>query len=158
MSSRALSNVPIGLIAGAGLLLSTGPITAQVQSQMLQVQARIGETCTVTSATLDFGQSLDTQAITDAEGSIEIDCQSQTELAVGLSGGSPRFMSNGSQSFIEYQIFQNATRTTPWIEGSPVPATITGSGSVPVYGRVPVQTNGQPTGLYTDQVQITLVF
>ena len=59
MSSRAWSNVPIGLIAGAGLLLAAGPVAAQVQSETLTVQARIGDVCTVTSASLDFGAAID---------------------------------------------------------------------------------------------------
>ena len=59
MSSRAWSNVPIGLIAGAGLLLAAGPVAAQVQNETLTVQARIGDLCTVTAASLDFGPGID---------------------------------------------------------------------------------------------------
>ena len=43
MSSRAWSNVPIGLIGGAVLLLAAGPVAAQAQSETLTVQARIGD-------------------------------------------------------------------------------------------------------------------
>jgi spore coat protein U-like protein len=42
--------------------------------------------------------------------------------------------------------------------GEQVAATINGSGSVPVFGRVPSQVNGHGPGLYTDEVTITLVF
>ena len=53
-------------------------MAAQAQSEKLQVQARIGELCTVTSASLDFGPGIDIEEETDAEGSIEIDCATET--------------------------------------------------------------------------------
>jgi spore coat protein U-like protein len=160
MASRACSNMPIGLIGGAILLLAAEPVAAQVvQSQTLQVQARVGEACTVTSATLDFGQSVDTEVGKDAEGSIEIACQSTTDLDIGLSGGGLRFMTGPGENVIEYQLFQDPSRLIPWNEGgTPKPETITSSKSVPVYGRVPVQDDSKPPGVYTDEVTITLVF
>jgi spore coat protein U-like protein len=158
MTSRAWSNVPIGITAMAGLLLAAGPAAAVVQSETLKVQARIGEACTVTSASLDFGQAVDPEVGKDADGSIEIVCQSETTFGIELSGGSPRFMTDSGENVIEYRLYQDPARTNLWNGGTSVSATISGSGSVPVYGRVPEQTNGQPPGVYTDEVTITLVF
>ena len=164
MTSRAWSNVPIGLAAFA-VLVAAGPAGAQVQNETLRVQARIGEACTVTNATLDFGQSLDLDANTDANGSIEIDCQSETPLGVELDGGlTPSGTSNrnmlqgGAGAPILYTLFRDSQRSVVWGAGDQVAATINGSGSVPVYGRVPSQGNGHAAGLYSDEVTITLTF
>jgi spore coat protein U-like protein len=162
MSSRAWSNVPIGIAVVTGLLLAAGPAGAQVQSQKLTVQARLGELCTVTSASLDFGQALNLAVNTDAAGTIAITCASQTALNVRLDGGlnssfNGRAMKNGS-SFILYSLYRDSARAQLWDIGQQIPATINGSGTVPVYGRVPSQTNGHASGVYMDEVTITLVF
>jgi spore coat protein U-like protein len=165
MTSRFRSNVPIGLAAIAGLLLAAGPAQAQApQEQKLLVQARIGELCTVTSASLDFGQSINPEQDTDANGTIAISCAANTSLNVELDGGlqpgfgGARTMKNGS-STLTYGLFKNAARTDSWDAGGRVPATITGgTGSVTVFGRIPDQANGHAPGLYTDEVTITLIF
>jgi spore coat protein U-like protein len=163
MSSRAWSNVPIGLIGGAVLLLAAGPVAAQVQSETLTVQARIGDLCTVTAAALDFGPGIDNEINNDAQGSIEIDCVANTPLEVELDGGlrpdfgGGRAMSDGASN-LTYLLFKDSARTQLWAAGDRVPATIDSAGSVPVYGRVPVQGNSHAPGLYTDEVTITLVF
>jgi spore coat protein U-like protein len=164
MTSRAWSNVPIGLAAISCLLLAAGPAAAQAQNPTLLVQARIGEVCTVTSASLDFGDAIDTQANNDASGAIEIDCLSETDLSVQLDGGihgqfGNRAMSDGNGSpQLLYLLYKDAARLQAWTVGDLMAATINGSGSVPVYGRVPSQPNGHGPGLYTDEVTITLVF
>jgi spore coat protein U-like protein len=163
MSSRALSNVPIGIAVATGLFLTAGPAAAQAQSQKLLVQARIGELCTVTSASLDFGPGIDIDVDNDAQGSIAIDCAAETPLQVELDGGlrpdfgGGRAMSDGA-STLTYLLFKDAARTQLWVAGDRVAATISSTGSVPVYGRVPIQSDGHDPGLYTDEVTITLVF
>jgi spore coat protein U-like protein len=165
MSSRAWLNVPIGIAVVAGSLLAADPAGAQAQSQKLTVQARIGELCTVTSASLDFGQALNLAVNTDANGTIAITCASQTALNVRLDGGlhagfNGRTLAKtgGGGNPINYTLYKDPARTQLWDAGQQVAATINGSGSVPVYGRVQQQTNGHTSGLYTDEVTITLVF
>jgi spore coat protein U-like protein len=164
MSSRAWSNMPVGLIAGAGLLLAAAPAAAQLQSEKLTVQARIGEACSVTSASLDFGQEVDLDVNNNAVGAIEISCAASTTFSVALDGGLNFQPITGSRTLagtggsISYGLYKDTNRTTPWGVGESVPATIDGEGSVPVYGQVPSQSNGHDPGLYTDEVMITLVF
>jgi spore coat protein U-like protein len=163
MSSRAWSNVPIGIVVMTGLLLPAGPAAAQAQSQKLTVQARIGQVCSVTSASLDFGQALNLLVNTDAAGSIAITCASQTPLNVRLDGGlnggfNTRNMVKTGASPITYNLYKDAARSQVWLAGDQVAATINGNGTVAVFGRVPSQTNGHPSGVYTDEVTITLVF
>jgi spore coat protein U-like protein len=161
MSSRFRSNVPIGLAAIAGLLVAAEPAGAQSpQDEKLLVQARIGELCTVTSASLDFGQDVNLGANTNGEGTIVIDCTIQTGFDVALDAGShpigtARAMSDGSSS-IFYTLYSDAGRQNEWTVGALVPGE---SGEpVPVYGRIPAQENGHSPGLYTDEVTITLSF
>jgi spore coat protein U-like protein len=164
MSSRAWSNVPIGIAVVAGSLLTAGSVAAQAQGEKLQVQARIGELCTVTSASLDFGSAIDITVNTNAEGSIEIECASATVFDVQLDGGQApgfsgeRVMSNGASPPLNYFLYKDAGRSQLWAPGDEVPGPEGGTGTVPVYGRVPVQPNGHAPGLYTDEVTITLVF
>jgi spore coat protein U-like protein len=164
MSSYAWSNVPIGIAVVAGSLLTADSVAAQAQSEKLQVQAFIGELCTVTSASLNFGSSVSIEENTDATGSIEINCATETSLGVELDAGlhfSPTFgfraMAGGGNDLM-YILYKDAGRSTQWDPGQQVTATIDGPGSVPVYGRVPIQPNGHEAGLHTDEVTITLVF
>jgi spore coat protein U-like protein len=66
-------------------------------------------------------------------------------------------MSDGA-SQLKYFLFKDSARSQFWATGDQVSTTVTGTGSVPVYGRVPIQTNGHAPGVYTDEVTITLVF
>lgn len=163
MSSRAWTIVPIGLFVG--LLLTAGPAAAQVQTETLTVQARINEACTVTSASLDFGQGIVLDEDTDAAGSIEISCAGGASLNVALDAGQnfmPLFGSRtmaGAGGQIMYSLYKDSGRTQAWNVGDPVQAAISsGTGTVPVYGRIPEQSNGHSAGLYTDEVTITLSF
>jgi spore coat protein U-like protein len=67
-------------------------------------------------------------------------------------------LQGGGGAPILYHLFKDPQRAAVWNAGEAVAATINGSASVPVYGRVPSQGNGHSPGLYTDEVTITLVF
>lgn len=161
MSSRAWSNVPIGIAAIAGLLLAAGPAAAQVQDQKLLVQATVGEVCTVTAASLDFG----TYAFSDINqsGSITIECLTPTALSVALDGGQAgngnglRTMTNGSSQII-YGLYKQPGET--WNDGDSVPSPTATEHTVTVHGQIPSSLNGGALadGSYTDEVTITLVF
>jgi spore coat protein U-like protein len=163
MTSRAYSDVPIGLAALAGLFLAAAPAAAQVQSEPLRVEATVAGSCNVTSASLIFG-AIDLGADNDADGSIDISCTTNTpfsiELDAGINDGSGnlRWLSNGV-STIEYNLYQDSNRALAWPAGTPVSAPIAGTGSVPVYGTIPQNgTAEHGPGLYTDEVTITLSF
>jgi spore coat protein U-like protein len=165
MSSRIRSNLPIVLAAIAALLLAAGDAAAQIQqNQKLQVQAFIGELCTVTNASLDFGSAVDPDTNTNTEGEMEINCATETTFDIQLDGGlnfSPsigaRAMTGGGSNLL-YLIYKDAARSVLWGANESVPATIDGTGSVTIYGQVPSQPNGHASGLHTDEVTITLNF
>jgi spore coat protein U-like protein len=162
MQCRIQSSLEISLLTVVGLLLSAGPVAADTSEGTLEVRAVVGDQCTVTSASLDFGSGYD-GSIVNATGSIDINCVTETELTVELDGGlhattgGTRAMVNG-ESQLFYNLYSDSSRSNPWDSGITVGATISGSGSVPVYGSIPAQGNGHTAGVHTDSVTITLAF
>lgn len=164
MSSRTRWNFLLGAAALGGLALNVSSVAAQsVQTQKLRVEASVGDVCSVTAASLDFGSEYDASAVVNATGSIEINCLVPTTLDVALdggqqgNGGGQRTMSNGSAT-LAYILFTNAPSGDAWETDEAVEATITGTQSVPVYGSVPASQSITADGLYSDEVTITLIF
>lgn len=166
MSWRAGSKLPIGIAAAVGLLATANSEAAEhVQDQKLTVQAFIGELCSVTAASLNFGDGVSHLETTHAVGSIEITCATDGPVGVALDGGlkpggsaGGRAM-QGAGSDLAYVLYSIGQQQGPWAAGEEVQAEIiNGSGSVPVYGTIPGQANGQAPGLHTDEVLITLNF
>jgi spore coat protein U-like protein len=163
MSSRAWSNVPVGIAVVAGLLLTAGPATAQVQTPKLQVRATVGEVCTVSAASLDFGSYA--SALLHKSGSIAIQCLTPTAVTVALGAGQAgngngiRTMKNGSSSIL-YQLFKDAGFSVAWDTGGTVSSPINANHTVPVHGKIDpsLNTGSLANGNYTDDVTITLSF
>jgi spore coat protein U-like protein len=163
MSSRAWSNVPIGIAAVAGLLMTAGPAAAQVQTPKLQVKATVGQVCTVNTASLDFGTYASAQL--NKTGSIAITCLTPMAVNVALGAGQAgngsgiRTMKNGS-SELKYQLFKDPGFTVAWETDSTVVSPSTANHTVSVYGRItPTMNPGTlANGVYTDDVTITLSF
>jgi spore coat protein U-like protein len=165
--SRSKSNLPIGLTAITGLLLAAGAAeaaTSTPQTQKLKVSAVIGDMCTVTTAALNFGAGYNGTAAVQATGAIDISCVATTSLGIALNGGQgpsgadgSRTMKNGTSSLL-YLLYSDGPQTNTWLANEVVTKTITGAGSVPVWGTIPLQGNGHTAGLHTDEVTITLNF
>jgi spore coat protein U-like protein len=163
MSSRAWSNVPIGIAAVAGLLMTAGPAAGQVQTPKLQVKATVGQVCTVTAASLDFGTYA--SALTNKSGSIAIQCLTPMAVNVALGAGQAgngngiRTMKNGS-SEIKYQLFKDPGFSQQWLTDATVASPSNANHTVPVYGQIsPTMNPGTlANGVYTDDVTITLTF
>jgi spore coat protein U-like protein len=97
---------------------------------------------------------------------VTITCTPGATATIGLNGGS---QPNGSQSrlfdggtsYLNYVLYQDASRATPWTNSSPYlltppSAPDTSPRTYPVYGRIPAgQTGG---GHYTDTVVATVNF
>jgi spore coat protein U-like protein len=164
MSSRTMSNVPIGLAAIAGLLLSTSPAGAvdKVQGQKLLVRAQVGDACTVTSASLDFPPY--DGATVAATGGIVIDCVTQTTLGIKLNGGAHAHNGEGQRTMhhsgtgspLSYRI-RKTLGGNAWETDETVTKTITDA-TIPVFGEIPGGQSPAASGLYSDEVTITLVF
>jgi spore coat protein U-like protein len=163
MSSRAWSNVPIGIAAVAGLLMTAGPAAAQVQTPKLQVRATVGQVCTVTAASLDFGTYASAQL--NKSGSIAIQCLTPMAVNVALGAGQAgngngiRTMKNGT-SELKYQLFKDSAFSQQWLTDGTVASPSNANHTVSVYGQIlPSMNPGTlANGVYSDDVTITLTF
>lgn len=132
------------------------------------VSARHTGSCTVSATTLDFGTQGVLDNDVDATNTVTVTCTNGASYSVGLnegttSGGTTtarKMVGQTSSATIDYQMFQDAARTTNWgnASGSWVTGTGTGSAqSLTIYGRMPAQTTPQPD-TYTDTVTVTVTY
>lgn len=166
--------VPYSLTADAA-----GTVSGQ-----LSIQIIIGAGCTVNNGSsngstnnfgsINFGQhptldsTLDAQSVgVTAGSSFGINCAAATNYSVALNSGlnvgasNQRRMINGA-NFVNYNLYSDSARSTPWGNGSNGGNAVAGVGTgsnqeMVVYGRVPNQTT-PALGTYTDTVQVTITW
>lgn len=104
----------------------------------------------------------------DATTTITSTCTLGTTYTLGLNAGTGtggtttlRVMTGTPAGLLNYQLFQNAGRTTNW-GNNPGTDTVAGTGTgLPqlstVYGRIPSGQN-QPAGSYADTITVTLTY
>jgi spore coat protein U-like protein len=161
----ARRRIGIAAVLLAAAALEAGPAVGSTDTGTLTVTATVNSNCSLSGGTLAFGTYTAGQTSNlDAQGAINyVNCPAGNlvfELDNGANAnGSQRRMKSGN-NFLNYEIYKTGTRNTRWGSG-PDAVTIQllqpGSGSVPVYGRIPA---GQavPPGNYSDTVTITLRF
>lgn len=165
--------VAAATIAAAALLAaSPRPAAAGSASSTLTVSAHVLDACTISAASLNFGDYDPTAAadLEPAPSNITVQCTNGSTFTIDLGLGShatgtTRQMSGGaagSTALLRYELFEDAARTTAWATGTQThTANTAGAGlssyTVPVYGRIPA---GQivSTGNYTDSVTMTVQF
>src|SRR5262249_18895039 len=131
------------------------------------VTATYPATCSVSTATLNFGSQGMLTAKVDASSKLTATCSSTTTYTIALNGGNAgatdptqRKMSKATEQ-ITYGLYRDSARSQAW--GSTTgtnTASGTGSGlgqSFTVFGRVPAQTTPSP-GTYSDTIIATLTF
>jgi spore coat protein U-like protein len=136
------------------------------RSTTFTVTATILPSCTLTSASLSFGNYAD--IVNDASAILTVRCSNGTPYNVGLSAGtapgatvSTRKMTGPGSALLNYNLFRNTGRTINW--GNTIGTdtqTGTGSGanqSVYIYGRLPAQQRVTP-GTYADTVVATITY
>ncbi len=157
----------IGIAAAllAAAVIHARPAAAATDTGTLTVTATVTSNCALSGGTLAFGNYVSGQTTNlDVQGSINyVNCPAGTltfELDNGANAnGGQRRMKSGN-SYLNYQIFKTGARNSNWGSGAEavqIQVLQAGSGSVPVYGRIPA---GQtvPPGSYSDTVTITLTF
>ena len=133
------------------------------------------QSCSINSASINFGvyNPLDPNPDDNNAGQIQISCTVNgngapvpVEVSLGVSGGTlaQRRLTNGS-SFLNYNIYTNSTFTTIWGDGTAGTSTQTrsisrggNSASWVLYGRIPAGQLSVAPGVFTDSVQVTLVW
>ena len=135
----------------------------------IPVTASVRNTCSISATAMAFGvYNPVTKIALNIEGAVTVTCTpgftTPVLLDMGLhaSGTDPavplRRMMNAAGNFLEYQIYKEPARTTPW-EGVTGVSHV-GSGSPidhPMYGRVHASQSPQ-VGSYTDTVIATVIF
>lgn len=164
------------IVAGTLTLPAAHAAPPNPATANLQVQANVVEICKVSVlADVDFGDVDDPEANDDANGTISWRCSPGTNGTVALDAGinestandvTTRRMTDDGTNHVSYQLYTSNTYGTVWGDGNNGSATqpVTGTGignsaDLTVYGRIPANAAAdQPTGLYTDTVQVSLSF
>lgn len=120
--------------------------------------------CTVSATGVNFGtyDPFDSANL-DSTGNVAVTCSPSAPYSIALSPGSAtqtnREMRNGAE-VLTYNLFTDATRTTPWGDGTGATLTVGGSGlsgSHPIYGRIAARQNVR-AGSYSDFITVTVSF
>ncbi len=147
--------------AGAAKLLRAALPTALLLATPLPAWAA---TCDVSADGVSFGNyDIFSEQSLDGAGSISVTCDVSATYSIALSpgGGSygARRMSFGPQT-LDYNLYDNATRSVIWGDGSAGTAVVSNTAMVAthtVYGRIPARQNVH-VGNYTDSITVTLTF
>ncbi len=130
------------------------------------ISGSVAATCALSTSTLGFGTyspstNLDSSAV------ITVNCSSGSAYSVSVDGGQNlsggfRRLAGPGGSFLNYQLFKDAARTSAWGDGTGLGAKLDGTGngsnqSLPVYGRIPASQNVR-AGSYSDVVQVTVEY
>lgn len=131
------------------------------------VTATYSPTCTLSTATLDFGNITTLATAVDGQTNLTVACSNGSAYSVSLDGGlsgatdpTLRKMTRASSEMV-YGLYRNDSRSLPWGSttgggGNTLGSTGTGSGQIhPVYGRIGVQTT-PPPGTYADTIVVTV--
>ena len=166
------------LLAVALLALAAAPALAGSANNNLTVQSTVIANCTVTAATLSFGNYdplvANAAADLDASQALSIRCNKGTaatsiDMDSGLNfSGTRRMRIGATANFLGYEIYKDAGRTTLWGTGAVngvVPDAsasknsdlTVGGAALSAYGRVP-QNQDVTVGSYADTVKITINF
>lgn len=132
----------------------------------MTVSISVPKKCLVTGNALNFGTVTALSSIIDASTNLSVACSNTLAYTIALGNGlngtsaTTRKMASGANR-VSYSLYRDATRTANW--GSTIGTdTLAGTGtgntvSIPVYGRVPIQTT-PPPATYTDTVVITVTY
>lgn len=154
------------LVPALFLMLVASVAQAGTSTASLAVSATVTADCKITAPALTFPNYVSGQAANaDVAVNLAYTGCIGSSLVIGLNGGandqtSARGMKSAAGAILRYQLYRDAARTSGIGSGSAgiaLTANTSGSGTVPVYGRIP---NGQAVapGTYSDTVAITLTF
>lgn len=120
--------------------------------------------CTVSTLSVLFGTYNPMSGnYVDGVGQVDVVCAPAAAYSIALSAGTGtyanRAMANGPHR-LAYNLFNNATRTVVWGDGTDGTAVVGGNGATgnhAVYGRIPGAQNA-PVGQYGDALTVTVSF
>lgn len=168
MLSKSLKLAVAGTLAMAAASAVAAPSPA---TTTLNVSANVASNCIVTAAPLAF-TDYDASAPVDGTADLSVRCSTGTAYTIKLGDGAnglitQRLLKSGT-NFLEYNLFTTAARGTIWGDSAGV-NTVGGLGrgmsllkanTHTVHGTIANSAANQdaPTGLYTDQVAVTVEY
>ena len=173
MKLRGINRAVVA-VGVAGVLVGTSTlagVSAASATANLSVSATVTNNCTVTTAALAFGSYdpvvANASSGLDGTGRLTVACTKGVAPAIALAAGSnasgaTRRLSDGAGHFLEYDLFQDSSRSTVWSASgagiyTAAAATSKASRDFTVYGRV-AGNQDVPAGAYGDTVVATVNF
>jgi spore coat protein U-like protein len=151
------------LLAGVAASVMAAAAHAATATSQFNAQITIQADCQVLSPnTLDFGTHGLLNSNIDATVDFTVQCTNGVSYTIAMddganASGSTNRMKNGTE-YVNYEIYQDASRSTVWDATSTVSGTGNGNQQTyTVYGRVPPQTTPS-AGTYIDTVTITVSY
>ncbi|MBN3758537.1 spore coat protein U domain-containing protein [Paraburkholderia sp. Tr-20389] len=145
-------------------------LTAPNSAFSFTVSANVINDCTIASTNINFGTAGVLNSTLTATGTLTVACTKNDAYSISLSPGAgsgasvaDRVMTrSGGTDKVHYQLYQNASYSLPWGDGTNGTTALTGTGtgssqSITVYARVLPQTTPQ-AGTYIDTVIATITY
>ncbi len=150
-------------IAVAVALAASQGVMAQSKTANFDVSIQVLATCSISASNMTFSSiTTGTTSNTDASSALTVNCSQGTPYTISLGNGANysnvRRMAWGA-SHVEYNLYQDSSRSQEWIGGNA--KTGTGSGgdqTFTVFGRIPSGQNITNTGNYGDTVIATVTY
>lgn len=156
------------------MLLAAAHVDADSTTSGVPVSAVVVSSCTITTASLNFGSYDPVVAHRglplDATGTLTITCTQGASATIGLDAGTnganaavtTRAMMSGN-NYLSYEIYQDPARTIVWGNTgasmlAPPAAPSFEPRSYPTYGRIPAGQSVPAGSLYIDTVRATVNF
>ncbi len=144
------------VLCAAALVGSVSSALAATATTTFQVTANVQPACTVSASALAFGTyPVNSSVAIDGQTTISVTCPNALAYSVDLASANAFKMVSGASN-LNYALFSNAGRTTPFPLGSQ-----TGTGSaqtINVYGRIAASQSPSLTGTHTDTVTVTVTY
>lgn len=162
--------VLVNALVGLGMVGSQ--VMAGTATGSLAVSAQINNSCIVTNGSLNFGiydpVVANASSPDDADGTFQVTCTDLTNYTIALddglyaglgSAGARAVKGVSSVSYLGYDIYQDAGRTTLWNSTSTESAIASGTPQTfTAHGRAPGGQSGVQADSYADTVGITVTF
>ena len=155
----------LGLLALLALLPAPAA-RAGTATATLTVRATVEPECTIASGTLDFGTYRSGQSDhLPGEATLNITNCAADSVVVRLGAGNSgdpgtRYMTSTSGDTLNYQLFTDASRSTPWIGAVQMGYTNLNPGNtypIRIYGLIYGRQAVRP-GVYTDTIDVIVEF
>lgn len=152
------------MLAGSAI---GAPAIAGTATSDIGVSAEVRSRCDVIASPMQFQvANPGTNSSSDATASILLRCTELTYFSVQIdygqnASGTQRRMKSETGALLRYNLYRNASRTSPWGMGNSgvnFYANGAAQGTFNVYGRIPNVSSFNPAGVYSDSVSVIVTF